>query len=642
MAESNPRDDLTAASQHPTVAGLVAGICAGLLLGSGEAAWVAIGASNLREVGLLAWGPLVMVLFCGPLGAGLGMVASQFGTSPVAVSTRALLFALGAALFFHRTLIDWKASIDSGSLSKLTVFATAVALAFALALLGGWIARRLRTGRLLIATVALTAVLLGFGLLASTARPPRNYTGIRQVETANLSKRNAAREAARPDIILIVADTLRPDFISSYQAASPAKTPGIDGLARDGIRFQHFCAQSSWTKPAFATLMTGMHPRSHTATTQTSVLPSHVTTLGEALRDAGYYTVGTSNANPNNGARVNFDQGFTEWHEFVPSQAWWEAPWSATRLIAYQRLVEPLMNGVKGSRIRHFYAPAGDVTKWTLAWLGDWQRPANVPLFLSLHYMDPHEPHLGGVKSGPMMNRGWGKATDNAPSLETMRAGYAGDIEELDAGLTRLFAQLRETGLYDEAIVVFTSDHGEELLDHDSWGHGESLYAEQTHVPLVVKLPESASAGLAPGALVSQVDLPTTLLALAGVEVPEAFQGSALLTIDGDVLPAGDSHCAASLEHEDRQIEAIQRLDAALIRSHLTTDPARPRDEFFDLERDPKQSENRTGRGDPREVQLEQALRARLDAAQAARVEPSDVEIDAGLEAQLRALGYVE
>ncbi|MDP6977023.1 MAG: sulfatase [Myxococcota bacterium] len=643
MAEPDPPDDLKATSQQAVAAGLLAGGCAGLLLGSAEAVWVAVGRDDLREVGLLAWGPVVMMLLCGAFGAGVGLVANRLGTSPAAVSMRVVFFVAGAGMFFHRALIDWKQAIDAGSLGKTTVVAAAIALALAVALLGGSIAARVRSARLIVGSASLAGLLLGFGLLASTPSAPRDYAGLRQVETANLSKRNATNQLKRPDVILIVADTLRPDYLSSYNDASPAKTPGIDGLARDGIRFQNFCAQSSWTKPAFASLMTGLHPRSHTATNRTSVLPSDVTTLGEVFRDAGYYTVGTSNANPNNGARANFDQGFTEWYEFAPTQAWWRAPWSATRMIVYQRLVEPLMRGLKGFRIRHFYAPASDVTNWTLAWLGSWQRPANVPLFLSLHYMDPHEPNLGGAKSGPKMNRGWSKKKiEGAPSFETMRAGYAGDIEVLDAGLAQLFARLRETGLYDEAIVVFTSDHGQELLDHDSWGHGESLYREQTHVPLVVKLPGSASAGHTPEAMASQIDLPKTLLALAGLEVPDAFQGHALLTLDGEVLASGDGHCVASLEREQMRVEAIYRRDSAFIRSHLASDPTRPHDEFFDLAADPAQRENRAGRGDRREAQLAGVLRARIEAAEAARIERSDVELDAGLEAQLRALGYIE
>ncbi len=642
MTEAKTGDDTTRPQTPPIVAGLIAGACAGLLLGASEAVWIAISGDDLREVGILAWGPAVMALLCAPAGAVLALLADRYGVSPQGVAMGALFFASGPTVLRYRALIALKDPLDSGQISKLMIVCTALAAGLVLAAIGGWLASRLRSDRLVIVSLVLAGISVGFGLLASTPRPPRDYSGIRQVETANLSKRNAASESTRPDIILIVADTLRSDFVSSYDPNSFAKTPAIDGLARDGIRFQNYCAQSSWTKPTFATLMTGLHPRTHTATRRTAVLPSEVTTLGEALQDAGYYTVGTSNANPNNSAWANFDQGFVEWYEFAPSNGWWGAPWSATQMIVYQRVIEPLMRTALGFRIRHFYKPGDDVTGWTLAWLRNWKRPANVPLFLSLHYMDPHQPHLAGAQVGPKMRHGWTRAEEGIPPLDTMRAGYAGDIETMDAALARLLEGLRELRFYDDAIVVFTSDHGDELLEHGSWGHGESLYAEQLRVPLVVKLPRAVGAGKAPRAIASQVDLPTTLLTLAGVPAPDAFQGNALLSLGGEVISTGNQTCLASLERNDERIEAIHSRDASLIRHHTGSKAEFTGAEFFDLARDPTQGENIAGRGDPREARLERVLRERLSAAEAARIDRKDVEIEAGLEAQLRALGYVE
>ena len=184
----------------------------------------------------------------------------------------------------------------------------------------------------------------------------------------------------------------------------------------------------------------------------------------------------SSNANPNNASTANFDQGFAEWYDFTPSNAWWGVSWSTTHLIVYQRVIEPLMRSLLEYRVHHFYQPADAITDWTLAWLRDWKRPKNVPLFLSLQYMDPHQPHFFGVNEGTMMHRGWLAKGEGFPSLESIEAGYAGDIELMDRALGELFEGLRELGLYEDAIILFTSDHGEELLDHESWGHGENLY----------------------------------------------------------------------------------------------------------------------------------------------------------------------
>ncbi len=622
--------------------GAVAGACAGLLLGAVEACWIVLNTRDLFELGLLVWGPFLTASLCALLGIAVGVIAGRFGASPAGAAMGALFFAAGPTLARYRVLIDFKTAIERDAVSHGSIFLASLVAGLALGAVGWVLASRLSRGRLVAFASFFAVAILGFGWLASSPQTPRVYDGVRKVETANLSKRNALHGVERPDIILIVADTLRADFLSSYDARSPARTTAIDALAADGIRFPHACAQSSWTKPSFATLITGLHPRTHTAASKTAVLPSEITTLGEALRDAGYYTVGTSNANPNNASWANFDQGFTEWYDFYPGFAWWDVPWSTTHTIVYQRVVERLMRIGNGYRVHHFYQPADDITNWALRWLGEWKRPQNVPLFLSLHYMDPHQPHLGGREVGPMLNRTWRMTGDDMPTLETMLEGYAGDIEAMDRGLEKLFEGLRQLGIYDDAIVVFTSDHGQEFLEHESWGHGESLYAEQLNVPLIVKLPQARAAGSTPQTLARQLDVAATVLELAGVEVPEAMQGIALLAPSGEVASPGAAHCFASLEREEIRAEAVQNREATFIESVVDGPNPAPTSEFFDLARDPLQQENLTGRGDPREAALARILGERVAEVDATRLEKSQVELDAGLEAQLRALGYVE
>jgi len=610
------------------------------MLGADEAAWVAIRSRDLQESGLLAWGPGLMALFCVLPGALLGHVGARLGIAPAPVAMTAVFFAAGSTVFFDRMSIDFADVIVREDLGPLELGGASLVAGLVLAGFGWWFAAHLYHARLVAVSLTLSLASVGFAWLASETRPPRVWEGIRVVETENLSRRNAQQASSHPDIVFIVADGLRKDHLSSYDEASPAQTPGLDALARDGIRFPRACAQSSWTKPTYASLVSGLDPHTHGATDEHAKLPSEVVTLAEALRAAGYYTVGTSNANEDNASRANFDQGFVEWHEFQPARAWWGVPRSVTRLFIYRRAIEPSMRSLVGHRAHHFYLPAEELTAWTLRWLHAWKRPRNVPLFLSLHYMDPHPPHFAGREEGPAMHPGHSEAEDSLPALEAMRAAYAGDVEKLDRGLADLFEGLRELGLYDDAIVLFTSDHGQELLDHGSWGHGESLYAEQLDIPSIVKLPGQSRAGSAPGVVARQIDVAPTLLQLAGVPVPEAMQGAALLTAEGSANTMGDRGCFASLERDGVRIDALHREDVSLIETRALG--TQPNQEFFDLARDPAQRQDLAGRGDPRQAELAVALHEHLERPKRTGAEGEGHENDPGLEARLRALGYIE
>lgn len=643
MAEAPLEGGAAEGGSNAWFEGAVAGACVGAMLGASEAAWLAVRANGLRELELVVWTPIAMALAAALLGACVGALAGRAGRAPAASAMAILLLAAGPFWFRYRVLIDAKDWIERDGISFSDVFAASVLLGCVLAALGWGFATRLRLPALVAASAILSALALGFGLAAHGAKPPRDFSGVRTVETANLSKRNARAATLRPDAFFIVVDSLRADHLSSHDPDSPASTPTIDAFARDAVRFANFCAQSSWTKPTFASLITGLHPRTHTAARRESQLPRDVTTLAEAFRDAGYYTVGSSNANPNNSAWANFDQGFTEWYEFAPSKAWWGAPWSATHTILYQRGIDALQRATVGYRVHHFYLPAEDLSRWAQDWLEGWRRPKNVPLFLSLHYMDPHQPHFGGREQGPMMNRGWLKEGVEHPSLETMREGYAGDVEALDAGLAILFDGLRERGLYDDALIVLTSDHGQEFLEHGSWAHGETLYIEQLAVPLIVKLPGNRGAGRVVEGVASQLDVPPTVLSLLEIEVPDAMQGRVLVESSGEVRESPSGGCFASLERGDgRHLEAVQREDATWIEVQAPGESGGTQPELYDRVADPAQQRNLAGRGDERERELSRALRAKLERFEGDRIDASQREIDADLEAQLRALGYLE
>jgi arylsulfatase len=297
-----------------------------------------------------------------------------------------------------------------------------------------------------------------------------------------------------PNVLVISIDTLRQDHVSAYGYAR-ATTPNIDALAREGALFRDAVSSSNWTLPAHMSLMTGLAPSAHRVEDDGHRLPASVQTLAGVLAQAGWRTGGfTSHVYLD--PEFGFARGFDD-YETVPDQR------------------------------------ADAVTDKALAWL---ERPSERPFFLFLHYFDPHweyDPPEPFASRFGAAERRYGSAAFlyphldpanplPAPAIPEVVKLYDGEIAFTDHHIGRLVDRLRERGQLDDTLVVVVSDHGEEFGEHGTFGHGTHLHGEVTRVPLIVRAPGRAEAGERRGtALLS--DLPHTLLAAAGVRVPEQF-----------------------------------------------------------------------------------------------------------------------
>ena len=326
----------------------------------------------------------------------------------------------------------------------------------------------------------------------------------------------AALKAARrpPDVIVVVADTLRADRVGPGTRGD--LTPFLDSLAARGVRFTRAYAASSWTLPSVASLFTSRYPSQHGVNAFDARLRDDEVTVNERLRDRRYAQAGFV-ANFRLDAAHGFGQGFDAWFPFVGAEGEPldkpRAPMVAARALAF--LDEVML-------------PRG--------WRRLVPRP---PFFLYFHLMEPHAPYLPPPDA--VARVGVPVAAEQARALNTrllahdwdalgpaevgeLVALYDGEVAALDAALRTLFTGLARRGLLDRAVVVVTADHGEEFREHGQLGHGQSLYEELLHVPLVVLAP-GAAAGRDVDAPISLVDLAPTLLDLAGVAPEPRFVG---------------------------------------------------------------------------------------------------------------------
>lgn len=178
--------------------------------------------------------------------------------------------------------------------------------------------------------------------------------------------------------------------------------------------------------------------------------------------------------------------------------------------------------------------------------------------------------------------------------VELFRRSYNYEVEQMDKAVGDLIAGLKERGLYDNSIIVFTSDHGEEFCEHGGWWHGLSLYDEQIAVPLIVKLPGNSNGDAENPYLARHVDIAPTLARLAGAEPSEQWKGVSLF--NEEMLPGNGEtgYIYAHLNFEGIELRAARTQKTKLILSNENKREYAPV-EFYDLESDPGEQNNLAG-----------------------------------------------
>lgn len=299
--------------------------------------------------------------------------------------------------------------------------------------------------------------------------------------------------AKPPHVLIFLVDTLRADRLGCYGYERPT-SPNIDRFAAGAVRFEHAVAQSSWTRPSTASILTGLYPHNHGARSRNHVLARDVVYLPEVLRSMGYRALGVS-SNSIAGPTFGFHRGFSHF--------------------------KPLAENLSSPGI---HIPVWQVVNETLEWL-DRIGPED-PFFVFMHAMDPHapyyppEPHRSrfapNAPAGPLGTNMGKLQPFEIPHLSDL---YDAEIASVDEHFGRLLEELDRRGFLDDTLVVFVSDHGEEFQDHGNHGHGSNLYREQIHVPLIVQLPARLRAAVERSVVeeqVQQIDIVPTILEAIG------------------------------------------------------------------------------------------------------------------------------
>ncbi len=298
---------------------------------------------------------------------------------------------------------------------------------------------------------------------------------------------------------------------------------------------------------------------------------------------------------------------------------------------------------------------SASVTDKAIRFLG--ARPTDEPFFLFVHYFDPHFSYMlhedfdfdpdyagdvvSGEPYGSLLERARGR-TLTPRDMRFIRALYDSEIRFTDLHIGRFLDHLREAGLYDDAVIVFTADHGEAFLDRkDRWiGHGKTLFAELIHVPLLIKLPANAGAGVRVSSPVGLVDVVPSLLEVLDLPSPHdaQFVGRTLPLTRPDALrQLDDAPVFSETMARRRWLQSIVHGRWKLIANRQTG-----KLRLFDLETDPGERRNLAKKEPETAERLARDLRAwnaRIDAERREGAQPnfSAEEIE-----RLRALGYLQ
>ena len=616
-------------------AGAFAGIAAGLVLGLGEA--ITIYRGGLGTESQVFWfGPFLWATVLGGLSivgglflATLPMDRKELGHWIVRLGFGACLipFGLFVVLFRLRRDVYLEQMPPLGVIAGVLIAATVLLLL----ILGPArkliepVAERLAHPIAPIALVVLGVFGLGGGL--SLAFAP---AGLERASRDGI----AAGLETKPNVVLVMVDTLRADHLSCYGA--DIETPNLCRLANEGTLYQGF-SHASWTKPATASLITSTLPSTHNAMSKPSSLSEDLVLIPEALQDAGYTTGGIV-SNVNLAESFGFAQGYDDYYYLGPDYLF-GAQESSSKLIVYQ-LGRQIALGLFGGdevRFNDFYQDSEVVNDVAFDWLDEHD---DERFFLFVHYMDPHDPYFEHPYNGVGIARV--SMPEPEPEMaERLQTLYRGEIEYLDANFGKLLARLEAAGIYDDTVIVLTADHGEEFHEHGGFWHGLTLYDEQIHVPLLVKWARDME-GPRPGAasgLARLIDVGPTLLGAAGLAPAETMQGVDLRTPFAGRLEK-DQQVFSEEDHEGNVLWSLRTEDEKLIVANPNNPRGLPERAYFDVSADPLETDPYA---DPEaEARLEELAEFQRLAAEGNAVQGEDVEMDLTTCERLRAIGYVE
>ncbi len=446
--------------------------------------------------------------------------------------------------------------------------------------------------------------------------------------------------ALPPNVLLIMLDTTRTDCLGCY-GTQDGVTPNIDRLASESLLFEQAVTPEPLTRPAVATMLTGLYPRSHGVDTNTKSLDAGFVTLAEALQARGYVTGAFMAASVLSGY-YGTDQGFDSYTE--PS----EGPWEVSGLLALKRFYVSIFAHSRWS----VEIPAAEVTRRAATWI---RNNGDRPFFAFVHYFDPHFPYEPPAEHDLALVSGLtGLSVPYEHPQDRFRQGfdmpedflemtwlkYKGEIAYTDECVGVLLDALDEMGLVDDTLVILLSDHGESFEKGFYFAHGNRLFDSLVHVALMFRCPGRVE----PGRATTQVhlaDLYPTIVSLLGIPLEAEVQGNDILGFRGRTSDQSARAVFLQTDFENpKPFSSRVSMGVRLPPWKYVDSPEIGLRELYDIHADPGELLNLVEERPEIVAELASILESWL--ATTERRETADAELSPERLEALRALGYVQ
>jgi arylsulfatase A-like enzyme len=429
-------------------------------------------------------------------------------------------------------------------------------------------------------------------------------------------------------IILVCLDTLRADHLGSY-GYSRDTSPSIDELAKDSVLFKNVYAQSPWTLPSHVSILYSLNSASHQVYYKYQKIDESLPSLTSYLKKNNFLTYAFTG-----GGFVSGIYGFSKGYD------WYDEP-------------------VKGKHGQLRPDESGELFKYTSDWI---KKNKDKQFFLFLHTFQTHGPYDcpspwneafldEAAKWKRLALRRYLQKMGNSHSFSPEEIRniidlYDGEIKYADETLIEpLISLLKELEIYDQTLLIITSDHGEEFADHGGWLHGSTLYDELIRVPLIIKFPGSQFKGKRINTICRTIDIMPTLLEFTSIEFKkDQLDGKSLrdLILEKE---KDDRNFISDLAHSDLPdpCPALiatndNKLKLIIDKTSKGTDSIK----LYDLSKDPKESTNIL----QKEIKSGRALLKLINDyySEKLRIQRKieTVYLDKELEEKLKALGYIK
>ena len=418
-----------------------------------------------------------------------------------------------------------------------------------------------------------------------------------------------ALSAPPHNVLLISYDTLRADHLGLYGYQRDT-SPELDRFGQSAVVFDNAISQSASTYPSHMSLFQSRHA---------SRVVAEAPMLAQILNAAGYATAGFTGGG-NVSKSFGFDRGFGVYEE-----------------VAHREGLEELM-----PKFQSWVRDHRDVPFFVFLHTYDVHHPYDPPEPFQSMFLSEYEGEVTGPSTGTWLNKirrigafadFEGEVVLSAEDREKIRALYDGGVRYADGYLKQIFGLLAELSIWDDTIVIFLSDHGEEFWEHGSVLHSFTVFQEVIRVPLIFKLPNQRRGGTRVEQQVRLLDVAPTVLDLLDIPKPETMLGQSL-------VPAieGGSNAVVAVSEMERfksLIEAPLKLIVDSSARELT---------LFDLSTDPGETTDISKDHVDTTRRLYRQLTTELDSAEFSEVSgiAGELPTDEALVDQLRALGYVE